>query len=208
MRFKFHDLYREVLVKISEYSTCNYYKVGAILVNPFNGNMVFGYNGTPSGVIECHEIDYMINSIIDDFNNGNKSDNIDEHQSVVRLIDKYKNNEMSKSIILEQFYLLLDFILDESSGITITKTERKYFNIVHSKYEIHAEQNCLLKFNENSNNDLLLYVSMMPCFECAKLIIASNKISDIYYINEYIDKKYNESSINLLKGCGINVYKL
>ena len=48
-----------------------------------------------------------------------------------------------------------------------------------------------------------LYVTMSPCYQCAKLIIQSG-ITDVFYSEEYRDKK----GIELLKKANINVNKV
>jgi dCMP deaminase len=54
-----------------------------------------------------------------------------------------------------------------------------------------------------STNKSSLYVTLSPCFECAKLIIQSG-IKKVYYKEEYRDL----SGIDFLKDNGIEVIKL
>jgi len=70
---------------------------------------------------------------------------------------------------------------------------------------IHAELNCIIKCAKLgiSINDSILYVTLSPCIECAKLI-AQSGISTVIY-----DVKYRIFSepIELLEKCGVKVYK-
>lgn len=72
-----------------------------------------------------------------------------------------------------------------------------------SRYnELHAEQN-LISFcakNGLKTKGCTLFVTLSPCIDCAKIIVASG-IKDIYYINEY-DK---ENGLNFLKENGISI---
>jgi dCMP deaminase len=77
---------------------------------------------------------------------------------------------------------------------------------LHTKPEVlHAESNAIMKCAKNmvSTNKSSLYVTLSPCFECAKLIIQSG-IKKVYYKEEYRDL----SGIDFLKDNGIEVIKL
>lgn len=84
--------------------------------------------------------------------------------------------------------------LDLSSGDLTTKPE-----------VLHAESNALAKLAKStmSSKGGHLYVTMSPCYQCAKLIIQSG-ITDVFYSEEYRDKK----GIELLKKANINVTKV
>jgi dCMP deaminase len=51
---------------------------------------------------------------------------------------------------------------------------------------LHAESNAIAKCAKSSNNSdgAALYVTLSPCFECAKIIIQSG-IKEVYYLEEY-----------------------
>jgi dCMP deaminase len=70
---------------------------------------------------------------------------------------------------------------------------------------LHAESNALAKLAKStmSSKGGHLYVTMSPCYQCAKLIIQSG-ITDVFYSEEYRDKK----GIELLKKANINVNKV
>jgi dCMP deaminase len=56
--------------------------------------------------------------------------------------------------------------------------------------------------NESSEGSIL-YVTLSPCLECAKLIIQSS-IKEVFYNEEYRDKE----SIEFLKKANINCTKI
>lgn len=70
---------------------------------------------------------------------------------------------------------------------------------------LHAESNAIAKCakSSNSSNGSALYVTLSPCFECAKIIIQSG-IKDVYYLEEY----RNLDGLNLLKQSKIYVQQI
>ncbi|RKZ02991.1 MAG: hypothetical protein DRQ04_03105, partial [Candidatus Hydrothermota bacterium] len=76
-------------------------------------------------------------------------------------------------------------------------------------YEIHAEQNAIaysVKAGTNINGSTI-YSALLPCMECAKLIVASG-IKRVVYTEDYTDKRFNESSVDFLRMNGVDVVKL
>lgn len=69
---------------------------------------------------------------------------------------------------------------------------------------LHAESNCITKIakSTDSSSESTMYITLSPCFECAKLIIQSN-IKRIVYLDEYRDLQ----GVSLLKKAGISVLK-
>lgn len=67
------------------------------------------------------------------------------------------------------------------------------------KFEIHAEQNAIAFAARNglSLEGCDLFVSISPCQDCAKLIVASG-IKRVFYIKEY-DRDSKQESIKFLK---------
>lgn len=61
---------------------------------------------------------------------------------------------------------------------------------------LHAETNAIAKCSASSTSscDSEMYVTLSPCFDCAKIIIQSG-IKRLYYLEKYRD----ESGLNLLK---------
>lgn len=75
--------------------------------------------------------------------------------------------------------------------ITVTKRE-----------VLHAESNALMKVarSTNSTEDSTLYVTLSPCFECAKLMIQSG-VKKVVFLEKYRDT----SSIIFLKQNNVEV---
>jgi dCMP deaminase len=76
---------------------------------------------------------------------------------------------------------------------------------VTRKEVLHAESNAITKCAKSfySSKDAIMYCTLSPCFECAKLIIQSG-ILKVYYINNYRDL----SGIQLLKKANIYVEQI
>ena len=73
------------------------------------------------------------------------------------------------------------------------------------KEVLHAESNCITKCaksNESSENSIL-YVTLSPCIECAKLIIQSG-IKEVYFKEKYRD----DSGLKLLLKAKIKYYEV
>jgi dCMP deaminase len=70
---------------------------------------------------------------------------------------------------------------------------------------LHAESNAIAKCSKSlySSSGSTLYVTLSPCFECAKLIIQSG-ITKVVYLENYRD----QSGINLLIKAKINVLQI
>lgn len=79
--------------------------------------------------------------------------------------------------------------------------------LVTNKEVLHAEANAILKLAkfgvENGCAGATLYVTLSPCFDCAKLIIQSG-IKRVVYRENY----RNLEGIEFLKKSGIEVVKL
>ena len=70
---------------------------------------------------------------------------------------------------------------------------------------LHAESNAIAKCakSENNSNGSTMYITLSPCYECAKIIIQSGIIK-IVYLEQYRDT----SGIDLLIKAGIIVTML
>jgi dCMP deaminase len=75
----------------------------------------------------------------------------------------------------------------------------------NTKWEtLHSEANAITKLAKNggiSAKNSILYITLSPCKECAKLILQSG-IDNVYYAEEYRDT----SGVEFLKRAGINVF--
>lgn len=79
-------------------------------------------------------------------------------------------------------------------------------NRLHTKPEVlHAELNAICKIAKStqSTEDAVLYVTMSPCIECAKIIIQSG-IKEVYYREEYRIK----DGIELIKKANIIIEQI
>ena len=79
-----------------------------------------------------------------------------------------------------------------------TKNSNNYEEIKYS-YVIHAEANAILN-STSSIKDSILYVTLFPCRECAKLIIQSG-IKKIVYL----DYKEDLASLRMFKAANIEI---
>ena len=70
---------------------------------------------------------------------------------------------------------------------------------------LHAESNAIAKCakSSNSSNGATLYVTLSPCFDCAKIIIQSG-IKEVIYLEKY----RNLEGLNLLTKSKINVEQI
>jgi deoxycytidylate deaminase len=66
---------------------------------------------------------------------------------------------------------------------------------------VHAEENALLKLGNIC--DGVMFITDSPCEMCAKKIINSAKIKEVYYLREYRDL----TGVGRLIAAGINTYK-
>lgn len=73
-------------------------------------------------------------------------------------------------------------------------------HLVTNREVLHAEANCLTKVakSTNNSNNATLYVTLSPCFECAKLILQSG-IRKVVFSEVYRDT----SGLELLARAGI-----
>ncbi len=76
---------------------------------------------------------------------------------------------------------------------------------VTKPYVLHAEANAITKVakSNNSSDGATLYVTTLPCIECAKLIIQSGIIR-VVYANDYRRKE----GLDLLERAGIEIVQI
>ena len=72
-------------------------------------------------------------------------------------------------------------------------------------YVLHAEANAITKVakSANSSEGATLYITAMPCIECAKLIIQAGIIRVVY-----CDDYHSEQGLDLLRRVGIEVVRI
>lgn len=59
----------------------------------------------------------------------------------------------------------------------IADTPERWTSAEKDKYVIHAEMNAILNMAQTYNGDLKLYCTLAPCSDCARLIVATGKIT-------------------------------
>ncbi len=197
----------DILRIITQKSTCSFFKTGALVVKD-NRIVSMGYNGTPSGFPQCNELQEVL-----EFVEQKKYDlgRVCSQFGIGQVISELKNRFSYFRKYTPNF---LDFFQDklQESIKTIIASEEKVdfysLNFIHSRYEVHAEQNAIA-FSLNAGTNIsgsTLYTTLLPCMECAKLIVASG-INRVVYIEDYEDKRFRETSENFLKINGVLVEK-
>ena len=159
---------------MSELSHAERKKVGAILVSPNGGIIAEGVNGTPVG-----------------FDNACEDNSIETHfvrassrsgPYYCETCRKHVSNVNDDHGHSDPYHVI---------GEMTTKPE-----------VLHAESNAIAKIarSTNSSQGSTLYVTLSPCFDCAKLIIQAG-IVRVVYVEEY----RKTDSLDLLKKAGIKV---
>ena len=74
---------------------------------------------------------------------------------------------------------------------------------VKNYYVVHAELNAILNYKGESLKGTTLYVTLIPCYECAKAIIQSG-IKKIVYLN-FRDYFTNKATFKMLKSAGVEI---
>ena len=173
-KIEYDITYMKMAKDLSELSYGIRNKVGAIIVN--NGGQIIGqgYNGTPTG-----------------FSN----------------ICEYYTDEQGNRIHSKEYYKLgerYNQYYDEDDEFHDISKEVKAGNIkaiMHTKHEVlHAETNAIskcAKFHSSTENSTI-YVTLSPCFDCAKFIIQAG-IKRVVYEDIYRDT----DGLDLLTKVGI-----
>ncbi|XP_062576414.1 deoxycytidylate deaminase-like isoform X1 [Saccostrea cucullata] len=74
-----------------------------------------------------------------------------------------------------------------------------------SLFVCHAEMNAVINRHGTSLKDCVVYVTLFPCNECAKLLAQSRISKVIYYANDKAEKPKYKASAKILKYAGIKV---
>lgn len=88
------------------------------------------------------------------------------------------------------------------SGLDNNCEYEKESKLVTKPEVIHAEVNAITKVaaSHDSTEGATMFITHAPCVDCAKIIVSSG-IKKVYFLTEYRD----ETGLNLLKNCGIEV---
>lgn len=69
---------------------------------------------------------------------------------------------------------------------------------------VHAEANAITKFNPTIHKGSTMYLSHNPCPVCARMIVNTQAISEVYYFEKYRDSR----GIDILRERGIRCEKI
>lgn len=72
-------------------------------------------------------------------------------------------------------------------------------------YVCHSELNAIVNAKGRSMKDCILYVTLFPCNECAKIVIQSGIREVVYYSDKYDGVDSNVASKKLLELAGVRV---
>ena len=176
MKDKFITLYMDWAKRCAELSHAKRLHVGAVIVKD-DTVISYGYNGMPAGWDnDCEDKEYM--SV--DAGGWLDPEEIYERWPFEELIE----------------------LVDPDEGAF--KTTRRYR--LKTKSEVlHAESNAIAKLakSNNSGHGADLFVTHMPCLDCAKLIYQSG-ISRVWYGANYRD----DSGIRFLEKSGVEVKQI
>lgn len=202
-----HDTtFLDILEIVRRQSSCVYYKTGALVVKE-NRIVSMGYNGSPSGFPQCNELQELLQYVAENPSEIRvllESGGIKEFTS--RFFEKFNYFKKYSRAFVEYFGEKLEESIKKIVFEGAGESEFYNLNFIHSRYEIHAEQNAIafsLKAGTNISG-ATLYSSLLPCMECAKLIVAAD-IRRVVYVEDYEDKRFKESSLNFLTINGIKV---
>lgn len=127
----------------------------------------------------------------------------DIYMDIAQLISKHSHAERKKvgAILVKNNRIISIGYNGTPSGFDNICEE----NNITKKEVLHAESNCISKCAKSTEStlDSVMYVTLSPCFECAKLIIQCG-ISKVYYKEKYRDV----SGIELLKKANIDCYEI
>ena len=178
-QLQFDKAYMKMAHAISELSYANRSKVGCIIVSK-NGQVISqGYNGTPTGYDNCCEIPSCSCKYVRGCCYTEKP--IEEQMSVEFCANALKPLGHA----------------NDKKGYPCS-----YLTLTTKKEVLHAESNAISKCAKwiSSTEGATLYVTLSPCFDCAKIIIQAG-IKRVCY-----DEKYRDpAGIDFLQENGIQV---
>ena len=114
----------------------------------------------------------------------------------------YANRKKVGCLIVKDTQIISEGYNGTPKGFSNECEYRSYVDEEYTKPEVlHAESNAISKIarSTNSSNGATLYVTLAPCFDCAKLIIQSGIVRVIY------KDHYKNNGLNLLAKAGVKV---
>lgn len=156
---------------MAEHSTCARVQVGAVLTKD-RRIISCGYNGVPSGQEECKDYFFRI------WDNPGKADDYVKAFNFDWLINKYVFSTFKDFLESAPFYQM-----------------HREFSI---NYELHAEQNAIGYAARNGieTSGSTIYLTVSPCMQCAKLMIAAG-VKQVVYAEKY--NRSEDDGISLLQ---------
>ena len=181
-QLQYDKAYMQMAKAIGNLSYAIRNKVGCIIVSK-NGQVISqGFNGTPTGYDNCCEDPHCSCQYVRGCTYTEKP--IDEQMSVEFCANALKPLGHA----------------NDKNGLPCN-----YLTLTTKKEVLHAESNAIAKCAKwiSSTEGATLYVTLSPCFECAKMIIQAG-ITRVCYEEEYRDN----TGIEFLKKNGIVVNKI
>ncbi len=213
MKDKWIETFSEELELYARHATCADIYVSSLVIDESIPSAVsHGYNGTPHGFLQCDELDAVMRHFsgkvpqkdISKLFGDKEIFTKDGYAEIHKVIRDYKNEDYDW-LVRKQLAIIAGLPAEEYFAIPSSKELRLKINYVHYKYEIHAEANALGKLGMDLHHGpYALMVNYSPCFECAKNIIARG-IPRVYYRNEWIDPRWEESSLEFLRMSGVDL---
>jgi dCMP deaminase len=114
----------------------------------------------------------------------------------------YANRKKVGCLIVKDTQIIAEGYNGTPKGFSNECEYRSYVDEEYTKPEVlHAESNAISKIarSTNSSDGATLYVTLAPCFECAKLIIQAGIVRVIY------KDHYKKNGLNLLARAGVKV---
>lgn len=197
----------------AQHATCADIYVSALVIDhSVPQSISHGYNGTPSGMVECEELDELIIKFSKEFSReqlwkmviGDKKISSECKAALPSWFGRYKDDH-AEWVVAEELKVLSRMNPADYEKLPEDVQTRLKHNYVHYAWEIHGEANALGKCHVDlSDPKYALMVNYSPCFECAKNIIARG-LKRVYYRNEWIDIFWGRSSLDFLRAHGIEV---
>ena len=114
----------------------------------------------------------------------------------------YANRKKVGCLIVKDTQIISEGYNGTPKGFSNECEYRSYVDEEYTKPEVlHAESNAISKIarSTNTSDGATLYVTLAPCFDCAKLIIQSGIVRVIY------KDHYKKNGLNLLAKAGVKV---
>lgn len=107
-------------------------------------------------------------------------------------VEQYAENDIHAEILMDQ-------------GFEYDHEKEAFFKLVTKEEVLHAESNSMAKIAKTtlSSENSVLFITLMPCIECAKLI-RQEGIKEVYYLEDYRCDKGR----NFLVKSGISITKV